>query len=693
MPNAAIAAETYQSGLKNVDPIGAFAQGVQIRQAFERIDLAQQAQRSDDLFKMVQLGVQRQENDAKTELAKQQQQVAWYNAQTNRMNAERAATKASGTESGPSIWSMLKTDENGTYLDPSGIQGAGTPAAPTGGAAPTNAGSADVIPLTTATSSGTPRVLPDSRAGALPLPTAGAPGTLAASPLLPPPGGAAAPAATPWTPPTTSTAAPAPANPGAAASNRLYLGRVGVNAKGQPSLTFEPKKPTEGPPPLPDPAFLDTLNKAYDHLGVQAVPDASTKGGYAFVKKDNLKSDFSVSSLPADVQKTYIEDVNSMISDAAAMKEPSDYEKMKAAGIQFDVKAGEQPTDKQLRAGAQEMIDQHKDWGAAYATAQKEKENDLLGKASVYAKKLNAQFAGKTGYVPRNGNDILREIGIMPAQSPAPAPQQAAPQQNTPPAAPAGRGNVAGNAPAPAGAPSTAQVSPKPNASAPAGGAPSATAPTPAKSAGPAGAMPSDSAAQIVNLQREIASEPDPKVRQQKQNFLDALRQRQPAQPAQPAANPGTATQDPWSMPPKSEAAPPKEDTARREVAVQTWEQSKAKVARALKSTLTAAEIADLNTSDPADDTAGRGSDRIVKQSKWLQEHAASLGIEARDGKPLRSDSPIFVDHEGRTIRLSEIIQAVYQDPRFKASTRESAGGTQSNNAFTVSVGKPTEVK
>lgn len=657
MGNAAIAAQTYQAGLKNVDPIGSIVAGMQMRQAFQRIDLAQEASRREDMFGFAKLGLEREDQATRTALAQEQLKIAQFNAQTNRMNAERAVSKSkAGDGTGMNIWSALKSDENGLYLDPSALAGASTP----------DPSAANVVPLPAGDGgSGTPRVLPDSAAGALPLPAGGAPSALAASPLLPSPAGAAAtPAAV------SEPAAPISAN--RPTGGKLRLGGITVNSKGQPSLSFKAEDAKDAPNPPVTPEFLAGMNEKYKHLGGAFVPDIDSKGklSYAWQKSDTLHGDFSISSLPEKVQTSFLDDVTKMIEAGAEIENPSDTAKMQAAGID--------PKDK----NAAKMMLEKGLWDSSYAAAKKEKENELLGTASTYAKKWNAQMAGKPGFVPKSGLDVLRDIGITSVQ----------PEQNSTLAAPAGRGNGAVTATAPAGAPSSTPSAARPNA-APAGqqAAPSTKATAPAKSAGPAGATPSSASTQIQTLEREIAAETDPKVKRQKENFLASLRQNQPAQPT--AAAPKAAEQDPWSMPAKSPEAPPKEDTARREVAVRSWEDSKAKVARALKSTLTASEIADLNQSDAPDDTAGRGSDRIVKQSRWLQEHKDALGIVARDGKPLRSDSPIFIDHEGRTVRLSEIIQAVYQDPRFKASTRDSAGSTQSKNAFTVSVGKPTEVK
>ena len=640
--------------MNRLDPIGAWAAGAQIKTAFERVDLAQQAQRSSDMFDFAKLGLQREfdfaklglqrEEDAtRTDLAKQQMEIAKFNAQTNRMNAERAVKKAAGSDGGTgiNIWSALKTDAEGLYFDPSALQGSAGTEATTPSVASAEGGAtsdgASVMPLPAGTGgSGTPRQLPDAMAGALPLPTGGAPGGAAASPLLPSPGGAAAPAA------------PASAPAAGSGAGKLRLEGININAKGQPSLSFKAQAAKDAPNPPVTPEFLAELNKKFEHLGGQFVPDVDSKGklSYAWQKTDTLGG-FSVSDLPADIQKGFQEDVLKMIEAGTEIENPSDQAKMQAAGID--------PKDK----NAAKLMLERGLWDTGYAEAKKQKENELVGMASTYAKKWNAQFSGKKGFVPKSGLDVLRDIGISSVQ-----PQQAAAQQATPSTAsqPKQTANGERNTPtaAPAGAPTAATAV--------------------AKSATPAGAPSEpDTQGQIKALEGEIATEQNPTVKRQKENFLAALKQRQPAagSPAAKAATPADdynrEIQRNREIASKAKAdityggTPAKEEATRIK-----WQDSKLKLLKALNATGVSVGAVDfLGPRPPASIAGARINSVSYGMDKWLAENKDKTNIKPMDGKPLGPDSPIFIDHMGRTIKLREIYRALLADTKMNGDQAE----------------------
>lgn len=694
MPFAAIAAQSRQADMNRLDPMGSFAAGAQIRATLQRLDLAEQAARREDIFSMAKIGLEREELQQKRALTQEQLKIAQYNAVTNRMNASRTAQKLTAG-SGVNIFSALKTDENGeVYLDPTALADQGSGGAPT--VAPqeypgptTGEGDGyEVAPLSPG-GTGIPRTLPDSATGGLPLPQGGATasaGTPGVESLLPPPQGAAAPAGPAYASGTGGQAAPATTpHP-----NRLYLGRIGVNAKGQPTMSFEPKKPGDSPPPLPDPAFLQALNKRYEHLGMMAVPDAENKSGYTFIQRPSLKGeDFSISSLDAETKKTYLEDVNSMIADAAEIENPSDAEKMRSAGVKFK---GATPTRDEMEAGYVQMQKEGKDWNAAYNNVKKDKENALMAKATTYAKKLNGAFAGKPGFVPRNGLDVLRDIGLSSAEQ----------TPNSPTAAPAGRGNVATvNPTAPAGAPPPTPPQP---AKKTAGTSTTGRSPV-AGSPSPAAPISSNDQPRIDFLEKEIATEQDPKIKSQKEAFLSALRQRQPATVPSSASRGPQEETDAYKMPALPEPAAPQADTSKTDTAKRQWEEAKQKVFRTAVSTLTPKKLDDLLNDDPTAfetdvPTSLRGKTRIQKQHEWVKENADRLGLKSRDGKPLTLESVVFIqENDGRAIKLKEIIRAAFKDKRYEEwvrGQRPSTGEAPTGRKFEavpVKIGKAVKTE
>lgn len=641
MPNAAIAAGTYNGLTSPADPIGAFVAGASIRAKMKQIDLAAQQDVFQNTLSSLRLANEREELKQKSEFQAQSLKIAEFNAQTGRMNAERALQKSTATTGGPNIFSAMGVDENGqVYLDPTKLGGQQAGPAdeyqgPTSGEGDITDGGGDVTPLSPGAAS--PQRMPSSqgvRGDIAPLPQGG--GTQQASPLLPSPTGAAPPAIP-------GSGAPKP--------GRMYLSSINVNAKGQPSLSFKPNDPKDVEGPQVTPQMLEGLNKQYEHLGVMAVPSGGdTKKGtteYHFVERPNLKGgDFSIASLSGEVQKGFLDDVDAIRSLSIQRQEPSDADKMIAAGMD-PAKVKKAPGDV-----AAKMTPQM--WDSGYANAKKQAEADLIAKASEHAQKLNRLFAGKPGYVPRTGLTVLNELGISDLQ-----PQPAAP------------------APAPA-----APTVPVTQAPAAAMKTPAPTLPTP-------GANP-----QVTALQQEIAALPPGKERSQKEAFLATLEKQQvkPVAAAQTPA-PKADAADPWSMPAKQPEAPapvaPKMQAANLQ-----WENNKSALMRGLKTTLTQAEIQDLVTNDmPQDpDRPERGTSTVEKQSAWIRQHGKELGLKDKNGNPAKYDSVMFTDHEGRDIRLGEIFAELAKDPRFKQGF-DSKGTASTGRSFSVSVGEPKEVK
>lgn len=195
-------------------------------------------------------------------------------------------------------------------------------------------------------------------------------------------------------------------------------------------------------------------------------------------------------------------------------------------------------------------------------------------------------------------------------------------------------------------------------------------------------------------MEQEVAAETDPKQKQLKQGLLTALKTRAAAKSA-PSAQPPkrqSAEQDPWAMPARDEA-PKSQADPRRDASVQQWENNKASVVRAMKSTLTQAEMerfGSADMSDPATGNPGTSSDETI--NKWLQQNGDKIGLTPKDGGKLTAKSVMFVDHEGRSITMREVVKAVMADPRFKQS-RQSEVTTASGKQVKVTVGKPRQVE
>lgn len=62
---------------------------------------------------------------------------------------------------------------------------------------------------------------------------------------------------------------------------------------------------------------------------------------------------------------------------------------------------------------------------------------------------------------------------------------------------------------------------------------------------------------------------------------------------------------------------------------------------------------------------------------EWLREHGEKSGLKAMDGKRLTADSPMFVNNDGRTIKLKELFRATLDDPAITgaAATGEAKSG------------------
>lgn len=630
MPNAAIAAQTYNGLTSPADPIGAFVAGASLRAKMKQLDLAAQNDVFQSTLSSLKLANDREELRQRSAFQEQSLRIAEFNAQTGRMNAQRALQKSTAGAGGANIFSAMGVDEEGNvYLDPTKLGGGQQTAqtdeyqGPTSGEGDITNGSEEVTPLTP--SPATPSVLPTGGQAAAPPPD--------------------------MTLPTMPGAAPrtAPTAPGGKKPGRMYLSSIGVNAKGQPSLSFKPTDPKDIAGPQVTPQILEGLNKQYEHLGVMAVPSSGdTKKGvteYHFVERPNLKGgDFSIASLSGDVQKSFLDDVDTIRSLSIQRQEPGDAEKMIAAGVDPNL------VKKDPGAAAKKMTPQM--WDAGYANAKKQSEAELIAKASEHAQKLNRLFAGRPGYVPRTGLTVLNELGISDLQ-----PQPAAPV----PAAP----------PAPA----------VPLTQAPA--AAMKTAPAPA-----AGAT-----SQVTALQQEIAALPPGKERSQKEAFLQTLQKTQAktSAPADPA--PKVDDSDPWAMPAKQPAAP-EPASPKVQAANLQWENTKGALMRGLKTTLTQEQIQDLVTNDlPSDpDRPEQGNSTVEKQSAWIRQHGKELGLKDKNGNPAKYDSVMFTDHEGRDIRLGEIFSALAKDPRFKQGF-DSKGTASTGRSFSVSVGELKEVK
>ncbi len=658
---------------KAFDPMGAFAAGVQLQSNLQKISLAGQAGQIDTILNVVKLQNEQADQRRKDALVKQQLSIASYNAETNRINATKpkTTTGTSGGDLGSVLGGMGFDPANGKFFlntgQPQGptegqgdgpeVPSSGVPLNASASAAP-QSGSNDLgshIPgydpfgMSAMTADQQVQRQQDQQSGG----------------ALPGVGGAMQ---------STDPSMVGPSMPGAPqraptqGNGRLYIKppRITINSKGQPSMSFEVEgADPNAPPPLPTSQQLAALSAPYAHLGMQAVPDAENKRGYTFKEIPKMTGhDLSIATLPAEAQKGFYEDVNAMIKLGGNTDGPSEVEKMEAMGVKVERDKDGEPTEEGLKKAGQEMINRNLSWREGFNRAQAKNDNDLIAKAAQYANKLNAVMHGKQGWQTKTALDVINDIGLKPPASIVSNQLAAAPGGRTVSVANAGQGGD--NVPM-----GTASVGSTKVAAQPAAGG---------------------DQNQVAALQTEIAGMPQGKERQQKQSFLDSLRKQSAAKPGAPAPVAASSNQDPWTMAPKAE--PVKlEDTSKRDAATQNWEKGKVDVVRALKKTLTAKEIADLQQSEPpADPERGGGTTTYEKQSTWLAEHGKELGIKPRDGKPLRMDSPVFVDHEGRTIYMRDIMRETFNDARFKA-TRESASQSQSGNAFKVTVGKPVEVK
>jgi hypothetical protein len=204
-------------------------------------------------------------------------------------------------------------------------------------------------------------------------------------------------------------------------------------------------------------------------------------------------------------------------------------------------------------------------------------------------------------------------------------------------------------------------------------------------------------------MEQEVAAETDPAQKRLKQGFLTAMKERVAAQSVPsstrtPSPSSAGANQDPWDMPARREE--PKgasQQEVARNASVQQWENNKASVVRAMKSTMTQAELERFGTPDStameSDIPASmRGKTSEEKMDAWIQENADKLGITPKDGGKLTAKSVVFVDHTGRGVKMSEVIRAVIADPRFKQN-RPSEVKTTSGNTAKVTVGKLKEVE
>ncbi len=656
---------------KAFDPMGAFAAGVQLQSNLQKISLAGQASQIDTILNVVKLQNEQADQRRKDELTKQQLSIASYNAETNRVNATKPKTTAA-TQTGGGLGSLLGVDANGLYLkgpeetqQPTDGQGDGPEVAQ-----PSPSGPSSLPSVPSETGTHIPgydpfgmNALTADQQNQNQQPAQQSGGLL---------GGAVQ---------STDPSMAGPSMPGAPqraagqGNGRTYfdIDNIGINAKGQPTMSLKRRGAGEHDmPAIPSPQQLAALSAPYAHLGLQAVPDAENKRGYTFKEIPKMTGhDLSISTLPAETQKGFIEDVNSMIKLGGNTEGPSDVEKMEAMGVTVERDKDGEPTPEGLQKAGQEMQAKGLSWREGFNRAQAKKENDLIAKAAVYANKLNAEMHGKQGWQTKTALDVINDIGLKPPASIVSQQLAAAAGGRTVSVANAGQGgdNV-------------------PMGTASEGGVRAAAQPAPANDQN-----------QVAVLQNEIASMPQGKERQQKQAFLDSLQKQSAVKPGRfmtPDAAP--ANQDPWTMPARAPDAPKAEPMdAKRQAANLNWESAKGAVVRGMKSTLTQDQIEELSkpdatANDPELPASVRGKNEIQKQSEWLRENASRLDIKPKDGKELKLDSVIFTDHEGRDIRLSEIMKSVFEDPRFKAM-RGSQSQSQSGNAYTVTVGKPVEVK
>lgn len=654
------------------DPIGAFSAGVQLRSNLQKIDLAAQAGQMDTLLNIVKIQNEQADSRIKEQLSKEQMQIAWYNAESNRINAMKPRAGTTGYGTGASPFSGLRFGPNGAmYFDTGSAGQPQQPGAPEAYQGPVE-GQGDgmeVTPLRPGPE--TPRVLdPGAGLGGIEEPEAQAqpqvqdqmPDGMAAGGLTPQlggqvmytPPGMAGPSMRRGDPDAPTATGPSgsqimPSVSGGAQQAQqgppgmLKVSRLTINSKGQPSLSIESPDPKDAPGPQLTNAMLESINKSVAHLGKRAVPTkGSTKEGITEFDFEDIPTlagkDFSASSLPEKQQAQFIQDALDLGAlVAGANGNISDIDKMRAAGMVFPGdKDGREPTEDEIKEAAGQMVIQKKDWNAAYTAAQQQKKNAILEKATQYAIKRNAAFAGKPGYVPEGPEAVLKGLGFEGFGRPDTSnPNVAFGLEGNSGAVAAGSTGVSSGL---AAGRDGKAVAVKTTAAAPAA-QPAAPAAAPKAAEGPE----RDAAGFIVKKREE------PKVT-------------------------------------------PYEEKRRK--ANVSWEESKQRLMKHLQGTVDLDEFKLLRDGtktggDPGMGIPSGGKSVEELRAKWLKENESQLA-----GHTL--DSVLFTDHEGRAIKLREVFNELFKDERFshpEKQIRPSEGKSQQGNQYSVTVGKTKEVK
>lgn len=679
MPNAAVAADIYKHLIGNVNPIQAFTQGAELRARLDTIAANQQAQSFQGVLDSVKMADQRSQDKMKMELANRELDLRVFNANTNRMNATRGLQNAAGKGSASGgITPIFSQGEDGKLMltFPTKSPGDGGDASQT----PTDVTA--VQPLT----NGTPEPkLPNAPPAGVTGPSAALfPTTAPAQPPTAPAGPqqASAPAPAAASP---MGAAPAATNPGGYFASSL---RTDKNMQFA-GATFTYQEPKTGKPVM-NPEALNNLKNFAATWGLKPEKLEMDEKGLpkiTFAQENASKSDFSVSSLPAEAQKQALPMMTELgtLAEGVRSATPTNAQKMAYVGV----------TDPNL------MTDEL--WREGYTRAMQkgdvdpQPQYDLSLKAREFAAFMNLQFNGKAGYVPSTEATVLSSLNIAPVVPPG-AQTQAQPTTASAGAKPrAGEGTVL-RLPAAGAAPAGPQ---------PAAGAASAGSAAPATSSAqpPSGV----NAFRIAGLeQTEIpklegkaaAAKTEPEKLAANQALAEAKKQLADLKAANPplfsdrkvtiSQTPVTAEAEIARAKAISSSVTPKpvaEAQARSvktEQAKRLWESKKLILLRVLNDT--GANLDEMDKLDPKTNTTGA--------DVWFQKNKDKLiaaGIASSDGD-LKVNSPLFTNEDGRSITFAHVFSALLSDPRFrdaKKSSLEAPGG----RPVTISVGKPVQVK
>lgn len=745
----ATAASVYQGLVKNADPIGAFSAGVQLRSNLQKIDLAAQAGQMDTLLNIVKLQNDQADARIKEQLAKEQQQLAWYNAETNRINAMRPRTTSGSSNT--SGYAMPQIIDHGDGSFDIAMPGEQAPTSGEGDMTMPEAGG--VLPLTSGPEDASLLPMGGSapvEPGMAPLPGMGiGRGMTVASASQP--SGRQQPTGShiPGMPDPFGTAPVAAQQPTVAGPSGMAQATTASTKKGKFEIgSFNPKtgsmslrpiaeKDKEDAPVQPaPPEVLQKWSAIYDGFGKVAVP-TTEKGfpqGFKFEDKPTLHGK-DIGDLSADEQKRFGTMATELMTIARDMRMPTPEAKMAAVGVTDPAKMTEQlwkdGWNKVAGPGAADVL-------VMKATELAGFKNLMLGTNVHRPETILEQMGVDTaGMMPKQRGPAGGQVSVANSGQASADGTPGAPSSATQVAGMLQPGNlnpfnrkVLQNADGTSSTASTISIgtdkgevliptvvdgkrltesaaiahykktgqhfgvfnSPE-----------SANAFAADLHNRMAASATGDDTALIARLESETAEEADPKIKAQKEAVIASLRARQQRMAAQKPSGSSTGGEERdaagFIVRKPTQTVTPYE-TKRRAAGTQ-WEDNKQKAIRAMRDTLDQSEFRRLregtaSSGDPSAGIPSIGDSAETLRAQWVSKNAGKLGIKTKDGKPPKMDSVIFTDHEGREVKLREILDAVFADARFnnpESQTRASSGKSSGGNAYSVTVGKAAEVK